>query len=202
MASSEALGGGPAGPVAEVEPDRLDLNSPTSSKHVDVKFSWARDALKAAEALASSDAEAKGLSEPDGWRWRVLADLQGLYEVIVRDYSMARDKQKSQAWETRLGPVVTGAGAAVGSVVAAVGAGVAKSGTWGWVLIVAGVLFAIAGSVMGANNYVRNRSQKLRYLHMMHSLSDYAYLVLPVAEPADVFQQLDSFRQLWESAGT
>lgn len=202
MASSKALGGGPADPVADVEPDGLDLNAPTSSKHVDVKFGWARDALKSAEALAGADAEAKGLSEPDGWRWRVLADLQGLDEVIVRDYTKARDKQKSQAWESRLGPIVTGGGAGVGAVVAAIGAGIVKSGGWGWVLIVVGVLFAVVGSVLGANSYVRNRSQKLRYLHIMHSLSDYAYLVLPVAEPAEAFQQLEGFRQLWESAGT
>lgn len=201
MASSEALGGGPAGPVAEVEPGRLDLNSPTSSKHVDVKFGWARGTLKAAQASAGSDAETKGLTEPDGWRWRVLGELEELHEVIVRDYTKARDKQKSQAWETRWGPIFTGAGAAVGAAVAAVGASLG-SGRWGWALSLPGVLIAVAGSVLGANSYVRSRNQKLRYLHLMHALADYAYLVLPVAEPAEAFQQLDSFRQMWESAGT
>jgi hypothetical protein len=142
------------------------------------------------------------MREPDGWRWRVLADLEELHEVIVRDYTSARDKQKSQAWETRLGPIITGAGAGVGSVVAAIGAGIAKSGGWGWILIVAGVLFAIVGSVLGANSYVRSRNQKLRYLRLMHGLPDYAYLVLPAAQPAEAFQQLDSFRQLWEAAGS
>lgn len=166
------------------------------------KFEWAELALRAAQSDSGKDAETKGLIEPSGWRWRVLADLQELHAVVVRDYTKARDKQKSQAWETRMGPVVTGAGAGVGSVVAAIGAGIAKSGGWGWLLIVAGVLFAIAGSVVAANSYVRSRNQKLRYLHLMHALADYAYLVLPVAEPAEAFQQLDSFRQMWESAGT
>lgn len=166
------------------------------------KFEWAALALRAAQSDSGKDAETKGLIEPSGWRWRVLADLEELHAVVVRDYIKAKDKQKSQAWETRMGPIITGAGAGAGSVVAAVGAGIAKSGAWGWLLIVAGVLFAVAGSVMGANSYVRSRNQKLRYLHMMHALADYAYLVLPGAEPADVFQQLDTFRQLWESAGT
>lgn len=166
------------------------------------KFEWARLALRTAQSDAGNDAESKGLTEPSGWRWRVLADLEELHSVVVRDYTKARDKQKSQTWETRMGPIITGAGAGAGSVVAAVGAGIAKTAGWGWLLVVAGVLFAVAGSVVGANSYVRSRNQKLRYLHIMHAIADYAYLVLPVAEPAEAFQQLDSFRQLWESAGT
>ncbi|CAG4902302.1 hypothetical protein [Acidithrix sp. C25] len=177
-------------------------SSENSAERIEAKFGWARNALQAAQVAAGKDAEAQGLVEPDGWRWRVLTDLEVLRDVIVRDYTKARDKQKSQAWESRLGPIITGGGAGVGAVVAAIGAGIAKSGRWGWVLIVVGVLFAIVGSVLGANSYVRNRNQKLRYLRLMHGLGDYAYLLLSVAEPADAFQQLDNFRQLWESAGT
>ncbi len=134
------------------------------------KFEWARAVLKAAESNAGKDAESKGLVDPSGWRWRVLADLEELYEVTVRDYTKARDRQKSQAWESRLGPIVTGGGAGVGAVVAAVGAGIVKSGGWGWVLIVVGVLLAAVGSVLGANSYVRNRNQKLRFLRLIHGL--------------------------------
>jgi len=180
-----------------------DRGAPTqdSTVRTNDKFGWARAALKAAQSDAGKDAESKGLVEPSGWRWKVLADLEELHEVIVRDYTNARDKQKSQAWESRLGPIVTGGGAGIGAVVAAIGAGIVKSGGWGWVLIVVGVLFAVVGSVLGANSYVRNRNQKLRFLRLIHGLGDYAYLVLPGVEPADAFQQLDSFRQLWESAG-
>lgn len=152
--------------------ERENVPASPSSHHAAVKFGWARNALRAAAAAAGRDAGAQGFSETDGWRWRVLADLESLYDVIVRDYAKARDKQKSQAWETRWGPVVTGGGAAVGSIVAVLGAEIAKSGTWGWVLSVAGMLFAVGGSVLGANSYVRNRSRKLRYLHLMHALAD------------------------------
>jgi hypothetical protein len=31
---------------------------------------------------------------------------------------------------------------------------------------------------------------------------DYAYLVLPTAKAADTFTQLDTFRSLWETAGS
>ena len=173
-----------------------------STTRIDAKFDWARKALLVAQAGAGKEAEGQGLIEPDGWKWRVLADLEGLSTVIVRDYIRARDKQRSQAWETRWGPIFTGAGAAVGAAVAAIGASLPGTGRWGWALSIPGVLIAIAGSVLGANSYVRSRNQKLRYLHIMHAIADYAYLVLPVAEPAEAFQQLDSFRQLWESAGT
>jgi hypothetical protein len=175
--------------------------TPGSAERIGVKFDWARSALKAAQVASAKEAEAQGLMDPDGWRWRVLADLEELYDVMVRDYTRARDKQRSQAWETHWGPVLTGTGAAVGAAVAAVGASLG-SGRWSWVLSIPGVLIAIAGSVVGANSYVRSRNQKLRFLHVMHALADYAYLVLPVAQPAEVFQQLDSFRELWESAGT
>jgi len=168
----------------------------------EAKFEWAKIALRAAQAEAGNGAQAQGLAEPDGWRWRVLADLEGLHVAVVRDYTKARDKQRSQAWESRLGPVVTGAGAGVGAVVAAIGAGIVKTGRWGWALIVVGVVFAIVGSVFGANSYVRNRSQKLRFLRLMQGLGDYAYLSLAVAEAPEVFQQLDAFRQLWETAGS
>ncbi|HET9059614.1 MAG TPA: hypothetical protein VFN61_06810 [Acidimicrobiales bacterium] len=176
-----------------------DLGAPRSADGIDAKFVWARDALKATQF--STDAKGNGFDDPDGWRWRVLADLEELHGVIVRDYTKARDKQKSQAWETRWGPIFTGAGAALGAAFAAVGASFG-SGRWGWAFSIPGVVIAIVGSVVGANSYVRSRNQKLRYLHLMHALADYAYLVLPVAEPAEAFQQLDSFRQMWESAGT
>jgi hypothetical protein len=56
--------------------------------------------------------------------------------------------------------------------------------------------------VFGANSYVRTSNQKLRYLRLIHGLGDYTYLSLPVAEAGDVFQGLDTFRELWESAPT
>lgn len=167
------------------------------------KFNWSRNALNAAQAAAGNDAESQGLVEPDGWRWRVLADLEKLHSIIVRDYTNARDKQRSQAWESRIGPLITGGSAGIGGVVAAIGAGIVKSvGGWGWFVLVIGVLFAIAGSLFGANSYVRSRNQMLRFLRLIHGLGDYAYLSLPAAEAAEVFQQLDTFRQLWESAGS
>lgn len=173
-----------------------------STARIEAKFNWSRSALRAAQAVAGNGAESMGLVEPDGWRWRVLADLEELHSVIARDYTEARNKQRSQAWESRMGPIITGGSAGIGGVVAAIGAGIVKSGGWGWLVIVIGVLFAIAGSVFGANSYVRNRNQKLRYLRLIHGLGDYAYLSLPAAEAGEVFQQLDTFRQLWESAGT
>jgi hypothetical protein len=176
--------------------------SPDSTARIEAKFDWAKGALEAAKSAAGNAAESQGLVDPDGWRWRVLADLEELHSVIVRDYTKARDKQRSQAWESRMGPIITGGSAGIGGVVAAIGAGIVKSGGWGWLVIVIGVLFAIAGSVFGANSYVRNRNQKLRYLRLMHGLGDYAYLLLPTAAVAEAFQQLDTFRQLWESAGT
>ncbi|TAN29951.1 MAG: hypothetical protein EPN30_01555 [Actinomycetota bacterium] len=176
--------------------------SPKMATPGEEKFEWATKALKVAQASAGENAEPLGLAEPDGWRWRVLADLAGLRDSVACGYVHARDKQRSQAWESRVGPLVTGGGAGVGAAVAAVGAGIVKSGGWGWLLVIVGVLFAIVGSVFSANSYVRNRLQKLRYLRLLHDLGDYAYLVLPSAEPANVFQQIDTFRQLWESAGT
>ncbi len=172
------------------------------TERMDAKFDWAKKALTAAQVSAGKDAEGLGLIGPDGWRWRFLADLEGLQKVIVRDYTQARDKQRSQSWETRWGPILTGAGAAFGAAVAAIGASLPGTRGWGWALSLPGVLIAIAGSVTGANSYVRSRNQKLRYLHIMHSIADYAYLVLPTAQPAEAFQQLDAFQQLWESAGT
>jgi bacteriorhodopsin len=119
----------------------------------------------------------------------------------MHGYAQARNKQKSQAWETYLGPVATGGSAAIGSALAAIGAGVVKS-TGGWLLFAFGIVFALAGSVFSANSYVRNRSMKLRYLRLLYDLTDYCFMVLPTAAPADVFVQLDAFRQLWETAGT
>ncbi len=166
------------------------------------KFDLAKRALGAARVAAGADAGVQGLIEPDGWRWTVFADLQALYDVIVHDYKYARDGQKDQAWKARIAPLITGGTAGVGAVVAAVGAGVVKSGPWVWPVILIGIVVAIAGSLFGANSYIRDRNQKLRYLRIMHDLGDFAYLVLPTAQPTDVFQQLDNFRGLWESAGS
>lgn len=89
----------------------------------------------------------------------------------------------------------------MGAVITAVGTA-NTSGALRWILVIFGVLFAITGSLLGANTYVRNRSITLRYLRLLHDIPDYAYLVLPTAEPADAYSQLDTFRQLWETAGT
>lgn len=166
------------------------------------RFSWAEEALRAAAAdAAKSGAVPPELTAPDGWRWRVLTDLRGLAEDVQRGYLRAREKQSSQAWETYLGPLATGGSAAIGSMLAAFGAGVVKS-TGGWVLVVLGVVFALGGSLFSANSYVRNRSLKLRYLRLLYDLSDYCLMLLPTAGAADVYAQLDTFRQLWETAGT
>jgi sulfite exporter TauE/SafE len=90
----------------------------------------------------------------------------------------------------------------VGSVVSAVGAGLIKTtDVLGWIVVVLGVLLAIAGSVFSANNYVRNRSQRLRFLRLLHDICDFAYLLLPTAAPVDAFTQLGAIRTEWETAG-
>jgi hypothetical protein len=144
------------------------------------------------------------LISPDGWRWKVLSGLTDLSKSVNRDYERARTRQRRQAWQSRFGgPLATGAGAAVGSVVSAVGAGLVKTNTaGGWVVVVLGVLLAIGGSVISSNNYVQNRNKQLRFLRLLYDIWDYAYLVLPTATVADTFTQLDTFRSLWETAGT
>lgn len=169
------------------------------------RLGWAREALQRAAGAASSDHQVPpDLVSPDGWRWRVLADLTALSEAVSRDYQQARARQGRQAWESRFGgPFATGAGAAVGSVVSAVGAGLVRTNAVaGWVVVAVGVLFAIGGSVISANNYVQNRNKRLRFLRLLYDLWDFAYLVLPTASATDTFAQLDTFRSLWETAGT
>jgi hypothetical protein len=162
---------------------------------------------RAAESAAAASGDHQvppDLTSPDGWRWKVLTDLTALSNAVNRDYERARTRQARQAWQSRFGgPLATGGGAAVGSVVAAVGAGLVKTNTAaGWVVVVLGVLFAISGSVISSNNYVQNRNKQLRFLRLLYDIWDYAYLVLPAAAATDTFTQLDTFRSLWETAGT
>lgn len=56
-------------------------------------------------------------------------------------------------------------------------------------------------SVFSAENYVRNRSQRLRFLRLLHDIWDFAYLVLPQAEPAGAYTQLSAIRTEWKTAG-
>jgi hypothetical protein len=163
-----------------------------------------RTAAESAKVASSKGQAPSDLVPPDGWRWRVLSDLTALSRAVNRDYEQARTRQARQAWQSRFGgPVATGAGAAVGSIVAAVGAGLVKTSTvGGWVVVVLGVLLAVGGSVISSNNYVQNRNKQLRFLRLLYDIWDYAYLVLPTATAADTFTQLGTFRTLWETAGT
>ncbi|HSZ41952.1 MAG TPA: hypothetical protein VK817_18505 [Trebonia sp.] len=170
------------------------------------RLGWARQALEEAAAAASAGGKPvpPDLTEPDGWRWRVLEELSGLSAALVADYNRARDKQAHQVWESRLGgPLTTGGSAAIGAVVSAIGAGVIKTSTAAsWSVIVIGVLLAIGGSVLSANTYVQNRHKKLRFLRLLFDLWDYAYIVLPTAPEGDVYTAVSAIRGLWESAGT
>jgi hypothetical protein len=142
--------------------------------------------------------------QDDKWRLRILDELDGLRGRILNDYRRSLERQRRQAWEYRWGgPLATGLGAGIGSVMAAVGAGIASSNKGlGWTLIVAGFLVSVVGSVLTSNNYVYNRKQTLRFLRLLYDISDYCALVLPTAEAPEVFTQVDTFRQLWETAGT
>jgi hypothetical protein len=173
-------------------------------QHLQLATAALHSAAESATAASSTDQAPPDLVPPDGWRWRVLSDLAVLSRAINRDYEQARTRQARQAWQSRFGgPVATGAGAAVGSVVAAVGAGIVKTNTaGGWVVVVLGVLLAIGGSVISSNNYVQNRNKQLRFLRLLYDIWDYAYLVLPTSSAADTFTQLDTFRNLWETAGS
>ena len=151
--------------------------------NIEERLEWARGALRdaAAAALATTPGGQvpPDLAESDGWRWRVLEDLTSLSQAVSRDYESARERQQKLAWESRLGPIATGGGAAVGSVVSAVGAGLIKtSGVVGWILVVFGVIAAVGGSVFSANNYVRNRGQRLRFQRLLRDICDFAYLVV------------------------
>jgi hypothetical protein len=168
---------------------------------------WAQDALRAAAAKAAEASDGQipsDLIEPTGWRWRVLAELDGLSKDLVKGYERANKRQSRQAWESRwAGPFATGGGAAIGSIVSAVGAGLIKTNTvLGWTLVIVGVLFAIAGSVFSANTYVQNRNTKLRYLRLIYNIWDYAFAVLPTALPGDAYNAVDTIRSQWETAGT
>jgi hypothetical protein len=170
------------------------------------RLQWAQDALIAAGEAAKA---ATGQTPPDlvkdtGWRWRVLAELDGLSMDLIVGYQRASRLQSRQFWESRWGgPLATGGGAAFGSVLSALGAGVIKTNAVaGWVLVGVGVVIAFAGSVFSANTYVRNRNTKLRYLRLLWDLWDYAYAVLPTAAPGDAYNAVDNIRSLWETAGT
>ena len=169
---------------------RGSLPTPEESQPPEGRFALARQALEAGEADEDSD-----------WQKQVLDQLISLAGWIEKGYLAARRKQSTQGWESRVAPIATGGTAAVGAVITAVGTA-NTSGALRWILVVFGVLFALAGSLLGANTYVRNRSITLRYLRLLHDIPDYAYLVLPTAKPADAYSQLDTFRQLWETAGT
>lgn len=135
----------------------------------ETRLAWAKAAFQAAAEAAKQSNGGQipaDLTEPTGWRWRVLNDLHQLSAAVSHDYARAKTSQQHQAWESRVaGPLATGGGAAIGSIMAAVGAGLIKtSAIAGWIIVVLGVVLAVAGSVFSANNYVRNRSQRLRFL--------------------------------------
>jgi hypothetical protein len=169
------------------------------------RLGWAEKALRdAAEAAAASGGQVPpDLAEEDGWRWRVLRDLTNLSKAVETDYTNAKGNEQQHAWEAHVGTrAAIGGGAAVGSVISALGAGVVKTnGTVGWILVVFGVLFAFAGSVFTADAYIRSRNQKLRFLRLLHDISDFAYLVLPTVERVDAFDRLSTIRTEWETAG-
>ena len=187
-------------------PDPRGAAPGTDGFDTDTRLAWAEAALRsAAEAAKPSNGgeSPADLAEPNGWRWRVLDDLRQLSAAVSHDYDRAKTSQQHQAWESRFaGPLATGGSAAIGSVVSAVGAGLIKtSAVAGWIILVLGVLLAIAGSVFSANSYVRNRSQRLRFQRLLHDIWDFAYLVLPTATSADAFGQLGAIRTEWETAG-
>lgn len=174
--------------------------------NTDDRRRWAQDALRAAAKAAEAvhGQVPPDLVESTGWRWRVLAELDGLSADLVKGYQRADKKQSRQAWESRwAGSLATGGGAAIGSIVSAVGAGLIKTNaSLGWTLVILGVLFAISGSVFSANTYVQNRNKKLRYLRLLYNIWDYAFAVLPTALPGDAYNAVDTIRSLWETAGT
>lgn len=154
-----------------------------------------------ANVKSQSDPQAlSGLDEPDGWRWHALETMHRLALDIAPSYEGARDRFAAQFWESRVGPVLTGVGAASGAALTALGTSVKAA--WGDPLIAVGFLLAVGGSVFSANAYVRSRNTQLRYLRLVFDMSDYSFMVLPTASPGDVYQQLDAFRGLWETAGS
>lgn len=175
---------------------------------IDIRRQWAEEALvragEAAKASCPNSEVPPDLIRPDGWRWRVLADMTQLTMAINRAYEDARRRQDRQAWQNRIGgPVTTGAGSAIGAVVAAIGAGQLKADApLGWLVIALGVIGAIVGSIFSASNYVQNRNKVRRFLRLLHDIWDFNYMVLPDISAADAFRQLDTFRQMWETAGS
>jgi hypothetical protein len=168
------------------------------------RLEWAKTAFHAAAQEAAKGGQVPtDLVEPDGWRWRVLDELAGLSTSVERDYANAKERQESESWTARFaGPWATGGSAAAGAIVSAVGSGVIKtSNVFGVVVVIAGVLFAFAGSIFSATNYVRDRNQSLRFLRLLYDIWDYAYIVLPSAAPEDVFSQMAALRTQWETAG-
>jgi hypothetical protein len=169
------------------------------------RLGWAQEALRAAgkAAAAAGGQVPPDLAEKDGWRWRVLDDLTKLSAAVQTDYKNAKGNEQQHAWEAHVGTrAAIGGGAAVGSVISAIGAGVIKTNaTVGWILVVFGVLFAVAGAVFSADAYIRSRNQKLRFLRLLHDIWDFAYLVLPSADPIDAFDRLSTIRTEWETAG-
>lgn len=169
-------------------------------------YERAREALRetaAAQASPKSQADGQalsGLDESAGWRWHALETMHGLALDIAPSYESARDKFAAQYWESLVGPVFTGVGAASGAALTALGASVKAA--WGDPVIAVGFLLAVGGSVFSANAYVRSRKTQSRYLRLVFDMSDYSFMVLPTASPGDVFQQLDTFRGLWETAGS
>ena len=69
------------------------------------RHKWAQDALRAAAKAAetSSGQVPPDLIESTGWRWRVLAELDGLSADLVKGYERASKRQSHQAWESRWG---------------------------------------------------------------------------------------------------
>lgn len=199
---SDSRGAGPTPP----RPDPEQIVPGVDVFNPETRLAWAtaalREAGEAAKPTSGGEVPAD-LAEPTGWRWRVLADLHQLSANVSRDYDRAKAGQQHQAWESRFGgPLATGGGAAIGSVMSAIGAGLIKTNHLaGWVIVVLGVVLAIAGAVFSANNYVRNRNQRLRFLRLLHDIWDFAYLVLTTAAPADAFAQLGQIRTEWETAG-
>jgi len=165
----------------------------------------AEEALRAAAkaAAAAGGQVPPDLEERDGWRWRVLRDLTDLSKAVQTDYENAKGNQQQHAWEAHVGTrAAIGGTAAFGSVISAAGAGVIKTNaTAGWILVVFGVLFAILGALFSADTYIRSRNQKLRFLRLHYDIWDFAYLVLPSADPVEAFDRLSTIRTEWETAG-
>ena len=178
---------------------RYDPNS------IDQRFTLAEALVGSASsvavpAVAASAAVNPAAVSPD-WRQHVLEELRTFTDALGNDYSKARQQLKTQAWEAKVAPIATGSSAAGGSVLAGLG-GSLVSGPWRFGFVVGGAVLALVGTVFSANTYVRNRSMMLRFLRLMNDMADYAYLVLPSASPQETYQQLDTYRQQWESAGS